>query len=153
MIVSALALVAAASQPQETPQAFVARAYSQYRKHPYGSLEHPAQWYAQRLAAAINEDTRLAHGEIGYLEGDPLCDCQDYDHIAERITSFRRLSVSRVVVGVRVDLGFAPQDAPNLRLTLDRTADGWRIADVASAEEPSLLRTLQRSNSKARSHH
>jgi hypothetical protein len=45
---------------------------------------------------------------------------------------------------VHVDLGIG--EARDLRLKLVLTAGGWRVADVGSADEPSLLGALQRSN-------
>ena len=144
------ALAAAVAQPTETPSGFVARFYAQYRKQAFGSLERPENWYAPRLLAAIKDDSRLAQGEIGYLEGDPLCGCQDYDRISARITSYRRPSSNTALVRVYVDLGFGPQDARYLRLSLTLTSRGWRVADVSSSDEPSLLRALQRSNATQR---
>jgi hypothetical protein len=45
---------------------------------------------------------------------------------------------------VHVDLGIGA--ARDLRLKLVLTGSGWRIADVGSKDEPSLLGALRRSN-------
>jgi hypothetical protein len=40
-----------------------------------------------------------------------------------------------------------------VKFSLLRTAAGWRIADVSSSDEPSLLKALQAANAKARKKH
>ena len=139
-----LALALAAGQPAETPQRFLERTYLSYGSPGFNPLEHPARWFTPTLTAAIREDERLAKGEVGYLDGDPLCDCQDYDEVAMRVDSLRRLTRTAAIAKVRVDSGIS--HSRDLRLDLRLTRAGWRIADVVGADHHSLLRALQRSN-------
>ena len=146
MILAALALAAAA--PADTPRGFVATAYAQYRRPGFSPLQRPERWFAPRLTAAIAEDSRLARDEVGYLDGDPLCDCQDHRRIAARIAGYQRLTPGLASVRVHVDLGLGR--ARDLRLSVARTAAGWRIADVSDGAGKSLLRELERANARAR---
>jgi hypothetical protein len=57
------------------------------------------------------------------------------------------------VAVVRVSIGWDSEKPRPARFTLTRTAAGWRIADVASTDKPSLLKALESANSKARLRH
>jgi hypothetical protein len=128
----------------ETPRAFVLQVYAGYRSHDYNPLSRLDEVFAPELAAAIREDARLAGGEVGYLDGDPLCDCQDYLKLTAAIRSIRQPSRVKASAIVDVDLGVG--QVRHLRIELVRTRAGWRIDDVVSGGRRSLLRDLQRSN-------
>ena len=139
-----LSLLLAGAQPAQTPRAFLERVYAQYRSPRFSPLEHPERIFSPVLTAAIRRDQRLAKGEVGYLDGDPLCDCQDYQRITLRIDSLRRPTRSTAAASVRVNLGF---DQPRrLRLNLVLTKAGWRVADVVGTDGHSLLSELNRAN-------
>jgi hypothetical protein len=146
MILLWLAALAAGPQapnPPATPRGFIAQVYAGYRHPNYNPLDRLDQTFAPELAAAIREDARLAHGEVGYLDGDPLCDCQDYLKVTATIRSLTQPSPRQASARVKVAIGV---DQPHdLRLELRRTPAGWRIADVVSSEG-SLLAGLRRSN-------
>ncbi|HYG46332.1 MAG TPA: hypothetical protein VD846_00180 [Allosphingosinicella sp.] len=142
----AAALLAAAS-PAETPRAFVERLYAGYRDPDYSPLSHPDRVFAAPLVAAIREDARLSREEVGYMDADPLCQCQDPAGLRPRIGEVRRSGRARAAVGVRIDFG---SDRRDLSLSLVRTAAGWRVADVATADEPSLLESIRRFNRRRR---
>jgi Protein of unknown function (DUF3828) len=145
-----IALAAAAAQPAETPRAFMGRLYANYRHSDYSPFTHPERVFAPRLLAAIKEDERLAHGEVGFLDGDPLCDCQDTGGMRSSIASVtgsRGTAAAHIMVSWR-DTG----EHSDIRLKLVRTPAGWRVADVSTANESSLLHDLQESNRKARKH-
>jgi hypothetical protein len=126
-------------------RAFIAQVYAGYRHRNYNPLDRLDRTFAPELAAAIREDERLAKGEVDYLDGDPLCGCQDYERITATIRSLRLPSRRTASALVRVNLGI--DHLRDLRLELMRTPAGWRIADVVSSEG-SLLRALRRANRK-----
>jgi uncharacterized protein DUF3828 len=142
MILAALML--AASQPAEDPAAFIYRVYGNYAQSGYSPLLNPEKLFSPTLTAAMNEDS--SGGEVGYLDGDPLCDCQDFESISARIMSMKRPNSRSATARVRVTLG--PRVERNLKLNLVLTASGWRIADVVDPRGHSLLKELQRSNAK-----
>jgi hypothetical protein len=148
MILAALALAAAA--PAETSRAFVTRLYAGYAHKNYNPLDRLDRVFAPRLAAAIREDTRLAKGEVGYLDGDPICDCQDYAKLTARIRSLVTPSAASATANLHLNYGTG--EARDLTLKLVLTRAGWRVADVGTKEEPSLLRALEESNRKLRRH-
>jgi hypothetical protein len=142
-----LAFAAAAAQPAaETPRAFMQRLYAGYRTSDYSPFKHPERVFAPRLLAAIKEDERLAQGEVGYLDGDPVCQCQDSGGLRATVTSVRMDGAGKASVAVAIGLqGYKPRPA---QFSLVRTRAGWRIADVSSPDEKSLLAGLEASNAK-----
>jgi hypothetical protein len=146
-----IALAAAAAQPAETPSAYMQRLYANYRHSDYSPFTHPERVFAPRLLAAINEDSRLAKGEVGYLDEDPVCQCQDTGGMHPAVTSVREQGLDKAIV--QVSLGWEGEKPRPVKFSLVRTRDGWRIADVSSADEPSLLKAIEASNRKARAKH
>jgi hypothetical protein len=130
----------------ETPRAFLAQVYDGYRSHEYNPLGRLDEIFAPELAAAIREDARLANDEVGYLDGDPLCDCQDYQKVTATIRGLKLAGARKATAAIDVDLGV--DAVRHLRIELVRTGSGWRISDVSSRGGTSLLRDLQRSNRK-----
>ena len=51
---------------------------------------------------------------------------------------------------VKVSIGWEHDKARPVTFSLLRTRTGWRIADVSSADEPSLLKSLEAANRQAR---
>lgn len=143
-----LALAAAAAQPADTPRLFVTQTYARYRHDGFNPLAHPALYFTPTLAAAIAKDA--SGGEVGALDGDPLCDCQDYGRLSARIVSLSQPDPRSASARVRVTLG--PRDSRNLRLSLVRTTAGWRVGDVVDPYGRSLLAALQRSNADRAPH-
>jgi len=134
----------AASQPAEDPAVFIRHVYAGYDQGGYSPLLNPEKLFSPTLTAAIRQDS--AGGEVGYLDGDPLCDCQDYDRITANIVSMRRPNAKSATARVHVTLG--PNEVRDLKLSLVLTRSGWRIADVVDPRGHSLLKELQLSNAK-----
>lgn len=148
MIFAAMALAAAAVQ---TPKAYVEQLYASYRNSTFNPLDHPGRYFAPKLLTAIEQDARLANGEVGYLDGDPICQCQDPAGLHATVEAVTTQSRDQVKVRVSIALnGEKPRPAT---FTLIRTGNGWRIADVSSSNEPSLLSALEASNRKQRARH
>ena len=146
-----LAFLVAAAQPAETPKAYMERLYASYRDPNFNPLDHPDLYFASRLVTAMKEDARMAKGEVGYVDGDPICQCQDPDGLRAKIVRVTRQGASKAIVEVIID--FEDSTLRRVRFSLVRTAAGWRIADVSSADEPSFLRAIEDANRKARSAH
>jgi hypothetical protein len=141
--VIALALALAAA----SPRGFVEHLYAAYRDARWSPLAHPAAVFAPPLVAAIDEDRRLSGDEVGFLDGDPVCDCQDPAGL--RATILALTPSGRAAAAVRVALRFG-DDRRLLTLRLTRTAAGWRIADVATPDSASLLLDLEAANRRRR---
>jgi len=143
-----LAALLAPAQPAESPGDFVSRLYAAYRSSDYSPFRRPASVFASPLVAALRENERLSSGEVGYLDADPLCQCQDASGLRASIAAVRR--PRRGAAEVRVRIAFPGGDARDLRLRLAWTPAGWRIADIATADEPSFLAGLTAWNRRKR---
>lgn len=147
MILAALALAAAPAFAAGPPRRFVERLYAAYRSERWSPLARPSRVFAPPLAAAIDEDRRLSGDEVGFLDGDPVCDCQDPAGLRARILALTPDGRSSATARVEVRFG---DDRRLLTLRLARTAGGWRIADVATPDSASLLLDLEAANRRRR---
>ncbi len=124
-------------------RAFLARIYAGYYPDaPLETLLPGDEVYAPAFVAALDANQQVHPGEVPYLQGDPLCDCQD---VAEDL---RELAFDIVPHG-RDELlasatGSNAEHPFQVQLTLQRHGDSWRVADVATPTEPSLLRAIVR---------
>lgn len=139
-----IAALLAPARQAETPRAFVERIYAGYRQEDYDPLARPERIFAAPLVAAMNEDVRLSSDEVGYMDADPLCQCQDASELRPVIRQVRQESRLRAMAHILLDFGGS--DRRDVRLKLVRTGAGWRIADIVTADEPSLLRSIERFN-------
>jgi hypothetical protein len=142
-------LAAAAAQPQtQSPKTWLEQVYAGYRSSSFNPFAQPDRYFAPRLLAAIREDRRLAKDEVGYLDGDPICQCQDAEGLKARV--LRVIAQGPNKASAQVSIGLTGYDARPARFSLVRTRAGWRIADVSSKDEPSLLNAIEQANRKAR---
>ncbi|HEX8225760.1 MAG TPA: hypothetical protein VF605_18280 [Allosphingosinicella sp.] len=142
-----LAALLAPAPPAETARGFVTRVYAGYRDPGFNPLDRPERHFAPPLVAAIREDARLSRDEVGWLDGDPLCQCQDHEGLDPLVREVRQAGKTAMAdIGLR----FPGYDERQVRLRLVRTPQGWRIADVATSDDPSLLEDLRRANRRRR---
>jgi hypothetical protein len=143
-------LAAAANQPQaERPRAFLEDVYASYKNPDFSPFSHLDRYFAPPLVAAIREDSRLAHGEVGYVDGDPICQCQDPAGMHPSVKRVTQQGKDKATAEVSIAWD---NDKPRpTRFSLVRTRAGWRIADVSSTDEPSFLRAIEKSNSEQHS--
>lgn len=91
--------------------------------------------FTAELLSLIRKDQEQAKGEVGILDHDPICDCQDFDisniHISTKENGKSRLKadVHFTNAGSEVNLGFS----------LEGDGKRWRIADIHSKSIPSLF--------------
>ena len=146
-----LALLIAAAPTAETPKAYMERLFASYRVTNFNPFDRPELYFAPRLLSAIKEDARLAKGEVGYVDGDPICQCQDPGGLHATVSGVRQQDRDTALVSVSIGLtGYEPRPTT---FTLVHTAAGWRIADVSSGDEPSFLHGIEQANRAARRKH
>ncbi len=133
-------------------RAFLARLYAHYSAPPGGEGFAPTGPAAPRvfdpgMVALLREDERLAGGEVGAIDADPLCDCQDDSGLRVSIEEVRLTGPSSAKATVA--LRFAASTPPafeRLRIGLARVAGRWRIHDIGSKSTPSLRAYLTEQN-------
>jgi hypothetical protein len=158
----AVACTAMASSPPSlcadlgSAKAFVTQLYSHYPERDDAPTYDPAGRSAKAvfdpsMVALIREDARLTpQGDVGAIDGDPICDCQDSGGMRVKIGLVRPTSASHAVA--HIDLRFAdasPPETRRLELDLVDVQGHWRVYDVGTKELPSLREYLVRSNRSA----
>jgi len=93
-----------------------------------------------RLRRAIEVD--MSGSDVGILDYDPICQCQDNEGLIFRVVSIRE-GPTKAAAAIESRSG---RDTRRVKLQLVRTSQGWRIGDFATKAEPSLLHDLERSN-------
>ena len=148
-----LAMPAVAGAPDAaSAKAFIQKLYSHY-PHKDGTPyfeptgKDAATVFDAPMIAAFKEDARLAKGEVGYVDGDPICQCQDDGGIKPKIVSVTMKGANADAV---VDLQFEGGDGkPNL-LTLHLVpVNGlWRVHDLSTKDQKSYLDDLIKANAR-----
>jgi hypothetical protein len=93
--------------------------------------------------ALMKADEKALNGELGDIDGDWLCDCQDFQSITATVTVQSATPTSAKATADfhdSMDAGGKPK-----RDTFDlvKTPAGWRIHDMGTADQPSLRKVLQ----------
>lgn len=132
--------VPAAGQTPSGAEAFVTGLYRAYAHEPgpdYVGAGAKAT-FATGLLDLMRRDAALTPpGEVGVLDGDPICDCQDYK-IADV-----QVRISGSPIAATASVAFTNYGQPrSLTLDLVREPAGWRVADVHSETLPSLAGLL-----------
>ena len=133
---------------------FLAQLYAHYPARsgakPFDPLgRSAASIFDPSFVALLREDARLTPaGDIGAIDWDPICGCQDDEGMKTRIGTIRPVgpSAATALVDVRFP-GVATPDRIELDLIVDHGQ--WRIRDVRTKDVPSLRADLIKSNRAA----
>ncbi len=143
MLLSAGLISPAESREPESAAAFLRRIYAPYvagdtTADPTGKAAPTI--FDARLTALIRKDQTQSQGEIGVLDQNPICDCQDFDRIKLRSITFLHRNAIRATANVR----FTNLHTTSvLKYTLTKSKRGWRVTDIATKDMPSLVAFLQ----------
>jgi len=98
-------------------------------------MQPPGRWFEPALARAIQKDMDESErtGEIGKLEADLFCDCQDFEDLIATI-GLVTVANGKATTGVTFQNG----DQITLHYTLVWTKAGWRVFDIVSDESGSV---------------
>ena len=142
-------------------KAFLVQVYSHYPQRRGGPEFDPtgrsaAAVFDPGLANLFREDVRLTpQGDVGAVDSDPLCACQDDDGLVVTIEAVTPSGPA--AASARVKLRFAAAKPPEIqRLAIDLVAvqGQWRIHDIHSKDQPSLRAYLEQSvKLERRAHH
>ncbi|HEY0647633.1 DUF3828 domain-containing protein [Phenylobacterium sp.] len=142
LILSGLLLASSAvAQDLGQAKAFVTGLYAAYGKDPgpdYIGRQAKQVWSPAMLALMRREAASTPKDEVGALDGDPICNCQDYE-----ITSVDVRVTQTGPTTARADVFFVNLGRRQL-VSLDLVLLGrrWRVDDVHSQGTPSLVALL-----------
>jgi hypothetical protein len=98
--------------------------------------------FAPRLLALIEEDRRRAGGEVGVLDHDPICACQDYRALHVLRIDIERADIRRAKAVVEFE-----NAGRVTRLTYELERDPapapWKIADIRDGDSSLFYQLTQ----------
>ena len=129
-----------ASQRSEA-KAFVLHIYGAYHGAGPEYLGRDAtNVFSSRMLALLERDRALTpEGYVGALDGDPICDCQDFD-ISRVEATVRQIGPGRAMATVRFVNTGTPE---TVRLDLVLVRARWRIDNIHNRSTPNLAVFLQ----------
>ena len=145
-LAASLASTASAAPTAQSAEAFIRRVYAPYLAgktdaDPTGKAA-PAI-FAPPLLKLIRQDQAAAGGEVGALDSDPICQCQDFDRLKQLSVAVRNVTPGHATAAVR----FVNEGTPEmLTYTLVAVGNDWRVADIGAKEMPSLAGLLRKAN-------
>lgn len=138
-----------------TPERFVDWLYHRYRHHPIEGRRPPwagPEWWDESvftptLLALFARQDALARGAGRDTGGDEICQCREWRDLVLIERTVTASGEGRAEVAVRfVNFG----DEKRLRLILERTPAGWRVADLVDEfHGDGLLAALRHSVAQA----
>ena len=105
------------------------------------------------LISLLHADQKaVGSGEVGALDGDPICGCQDWDGIFDLKISIRMRGPGSAKAAVSFALfapqGGANQDRRSLEISLLGQGGQWRIDNVVDRSDPKVLLDLREESEK-----
>lgn len=155
------------TQDADSAKRFVEALYRHYADHgkgiDFGEAEG-SYYFDASLNALMKADAKaVGPNEVGVLDGDPICGCQDWDGIWDLKIAVQPQGKDRVKAALSFAL-FAPKagtdrDFRSLEMTLAREAGNWRIDNIVErtdakhpfdlrAELEKEIRTLKQQTSR-----
>ena len=144
-----LAAANAATPDAVSARAFVQKLYAHYPQPANGPVFSPtdkdaASVFDPGMVALFREDTRLAKGEVGFVDADPICQCQDDSGLKPKILSVA-MGGANAATAV-VDLHFDGGKPNPLTLHLVVVSGQWRIYDLSAADMKSYRADFIKAN-------
>lgn len=156
MWIAAACLAGAAGPVAAAPdaagaRAFVEKLYSHYPSNPNGAAFEPtgknaSEVFDPGLIAAFREDARLANGEVGFVDADPLCQCQDDSGLKPKVASVTMTGPNAADAVVALQY---PDQTLALSLHLVPVNGAWRIHDLSTGDMNSYRADLLKANKNA----
>jgi hypothetical protein len=142
MLAALLAPLQGHAQDVESARAFTWGLYRAYEKgEPDYAGKQAPQTFAPHLLSLIRRDQAATQpGDVGILDGDPICSCQD--HGGMKATDVKIKAASNGHVEAAVTLNF-PDGVRLVRLDLQEVSGQWRVADVHTKDTPSLVGLME----------
>jgi hypothetical protein len=132
----------AAAQDMASAESFLRTLYAGYapgKKPPASFGKDVDRLFAPALAGLIRADSALAMGEVGTLDSDPICACQDWDKLKVTKIDLMPDGPKRARATVSFDNAGGKT---TVRYWLEAVDGKWRIADISERSMESLRQML-----------
>jgi hypothetical protein len=131
----------APAQDFAAAKTFLKIVYARYHKNGPGveaTGPRATRYLHSSLVALIREDARaVGQDEVGVLDGDPLCGCQDWEGIYGLQIDVREPVASRAeaIVSFALFERAKPEDMRRLVITLAKERGAWRVYNVVDRSD------------------
>ena len=131
----------------DSAKAFLDGLYAHYKSSSSGATWAPMDGNVREVFDAdtvllLAADTKALKGDLGEIDGDWLCDCQDWGSIAATVTVTEASANAAKAVAVFHDTQVTDDHPRRDTFDLVKTPAGWRIHDMGTAQDPSLRAVL-----------
>lgn len=93
-----------------------------------------------QMLALLKNDQDKSKGEVGAMDGDPVCNCQDWGGL--KITALRATMQGNNTA--TADVAFTNAgSSEKIHFSLVWVNGGWRIHDIGTKDQPSLVTYLK----------
>ncbi|MGD0189169.1 MAG: DUF3828 domain-containing protein [Rhizomicrobium sp.] len=131
----------------DSPESFLRHLYAQYapgKRQVAFDYPDAGSIVDASMLALLHRDQQAAKGEVGALDYDPICQCQDWE--ALKVVSVRVISSDdqKATADVTFDNGTGKDKwRQTVRFELVHTSAGWKIHDIRSKDAASLQALLR----------
>ena len=150
MTVLVLAGCARSGDTAPDVKAFLVELYGHYNgaTHDFSPLLDKAPVYFDAdLIALMQENQRVTpQGDVGALDFDPVCACQDYGKLNANIHVLAATAKTAKAAVILHDDGPSPGADVSLSYDLVKVGGAWRIHDIGTTDVPSLRQLLITAN-------
>lgn len=155
-----LSLLSFAAYPQpkptiEDPSAFLARIYDTFSHDDLSTGfigEHgPKRIASKAFIAVLDEDQALTlPGDMGYLDANPICQCQDYENLV--VTKIVILSNDNQKSQATVTFRAFSNDSSTITTRFNLVAENgqWFIDDIFDTDQNSVRKAVDDNNKALR---
>lgn len=148
-LAAAVVMAASPAVAAPAPDAFLKGLYARYADENFNLFEKPEQWFAPDLLAAMKENEDLTpDDEIGAVDHDPVCQCQDFSGMMSRVAG-AQIDSPTTATGL-VDLWWGTDDQRRIVVELVLVNEEWRIRDIRGADGESFLAYVRKANQDAK---
>jgi hypothetical protein len=142
------AAAVSASSDADDVKAFLEGLYAHYKTSSSNSTFQPFDADAGKVLdpdtlALMKADDKALNGELGDIDGDWLCDCQDYTSIRATIAVQPATATTAKATSDFKDVDDTSRGLRHDTFDLVKTPAGWRIHDMGTEDQPSLRKVLQ----------
>jgi hypothetical protein len=140
------AQTAAPATDADTPQAFLTGLYAHYKTsktdtfEPFGA--NKAEVFDADTVALMDEDAKVLKGELGEVDGDLLCDCQDFVSLQSQVAVQSATPTAAEATADVHDVGMPGMDPRHIQFKLSKTNGVWRIHDIKADSQDWLRQML-----------
>lgn len=157
-VIFSVAALASTAPDVNSARAFIVKLYSHYPAPAKGQTFMPTDKNAPEvfdpgMVALFREDTRLAKGEVGFVDADPICMCQDDSGLKPKIVSVTMQGPNAATAVVDLQYPDSGHKPNLLTLHLVVVKGEWRVYDLSMGDIKSYRADLAKANKEAAAGH